>query len=170
MSDTTICEALERARRVFSVKPAAALKPNPSASARLLDGLRVEVAGPGDLRVFADMAPEFGGGGSAPGPGWYLRASLASCAAIRIKMRAAELGIALDRLEVTMHSDLDYRGMLEMDGVSPALSNLRMEVRIAAANTDASALRDLVQWAEARSPVSCTVRTAPQWDLRISTE
>jgi ribonuclease HI len=72
-------------------------------------------------------------------------------------------------MRIAAHDASDAR-RLEMDGVSPALSNLRMEVRIAAVNTDASALRDLVRWAEARSPVGCTVRTAAQWDLRISTE
>ena len=167
MSDTTIREALERVQRVFAAKPGTALKPNAPASARLLEGLRCEISAPDGLKVFADMPPEFGGGGTAPGPGWYLRAGMASCSAIRIKMRAAELGIALTRLEVTVHSQLDYRGVFDMDGVSPGLSNFRMEVRIAAADTDAAALRELVHWAEARSPVGCTVREAAHYALEV---
>jgi uncharacterized OsmC-like protein len=170
MSDTTIREALERARRVFAAKPAAALKPNAPASARMIDGLRCEIAAPDGLTVFADMPREFGGAGSAPGPGWYFRAGLAGCAAIRIKMAAAERGIALTRLEVAVHSEANYRGMLDMDGVSAALSNLRMEVRVAAVDTDATALRDLVHWAEAHSPVGCTVREAPRCVLEVHVE
>jgi uncharacterized OsmC-like protein len=170
MSDTTIREALERARRVFAAKPAAAVKPNAPASARILEGLRCEIAGPGGLKAFADMPPELGGTGTAPGPGWYFRAGLAGCAAIRIRMAAAERGIALGRLEVTVHSNSDSRGVLGMDGVSAALSDLRMEVRIGAAGTDATALRDLVHWAEAHSPIGCTVREVPRYALEIAVE
>jgi uncharacterized OsmC-like protein len=170
MSDTTIREALERARRVFAAKPAAAVKPNAPASARILEGLRCEITAPDGLKVFADMPPEFGGTGSAPGPGWYFRAGLAGCAAIRIRMAAAERGISIDRIEVAVRSDSDYRGMLGMDDVPPGLSNLRMEVRIAAAGIDATALRDLVHWAEGHSPVGCTVREAPRCALEVHVE
>jgi hypothetical protein len=85
-------------------------------------------------------------------------------------MAAAERGIALGRLEVTVHSNSDSRGVLGMDGVSAALSDLRMEVRLAAAGTDATALRDLVHWAEGHSPIGCTVREAPRYALEILVE
>jgi uncharacterized OsmC-like protein len=170
MSDMTIREALEKAQRVFAAKPAAALVQTPSASARILDGLRCEISGPAGEKVFADMQPAMGGGGTAPGPGWYLRAGLAGCAAIRIKMRAAELGIALTKLEVTAHSQMDARGLFGMDGVSAALSALRMEVRIGATGTGPEALRELVRWSDEHSPVGCTVREAPRCTLEVHVE
>lgn len=170
MSDPSIREALEKAQRVFSAKPAAALIQNPPASARIVEGLRCEISGPAGEKVFADMPPPMGGSGSAPGPGWYLRAGLASCTAVRIKMRAAELGILLTRLEVTVHSQTDARGMFGMDGVSAGLSGLRMEVRIGATGTRVEALRELVRWSEEHSPVSCTVREAPRCALEVLVE
>jgi uncharacterized OsmC-like protein len=167
MSDLTIREALEKAQRVFAAKPSAAANQNAPASARLLEGLRCEITGPDGTRVFADMPAAMGGDGSAPGPGWYLRAGIAGCAAIRIKMRAAELGIALTTLEITVHSQTDNRGIFGMAGVSAAMSGLRMEVRIGASGTEPEALRELVRWSEARSPVGCTIREAPQCALEV---
>lgn len=167
MSDESIRTALEKAQRVFAAKPAAAVNQNAPAAARLLEGLRCEITAPDGTRVFADMPPAMGGGGSAPGPGWYLRAGIAGCAAIRIKMRAAELGVPLTLLEVTVHSQTDYRGMFGINDGPIGLSGLRMEVRIGATGTEPEALRELVRWSEARSPVGCTLREAPGCALEV---
>jgi uncharacterized OsmC-like protein len=171
MSDLTIRDALEKAQRVFAAKPSAAINQNAPASARLLEGLRCEITGPDGTRVLADMPPAMGGDGSAPGPGWYLRAGMAGCAAIRIKMRAVELGIPLTLLEITVRSRSDQRGIFGMEDAGPTgLSDLRMEVRIGATGTDAESLRELVRWSEARSPVSCTIREAPECALEVIVE
>jgi uncharacterized OsmC-like protein len=107
------------------------------------------------------MPKPMGGEASSPNPGWFLRASMASCAATAIAMRAAVLGIAIDRLEVAVHSESDARGVLGMGDVSAALSNMRMDVKIGATGATAQQLEELVEWAEAHSPVSCTLRNAP---------
>jgi uncharacterized OsmC-like protein len=79
------------------------------------------------------MPTGVGGGSSAPSPGWLARAALASCDATVIAMRAAELGIPLQGLEVTVDSESDDRGLLGMDDAVPAgpLSS-RILVRIVA--------------------------------------
>ena len=73
-------------------------------------GLRCRVKGPsGELTT--DMATALGGGGSAPSPGWLLRAALASCDATIVAMEAARAGIELTDLTVTVVSESDNRGV-----------------------------------------------------------
>jgi uncharacterized OsmC-like protein len=105
------------------------------------------------------MPVDIGGTGSAPSPGWLLRAALANCDATVIAMRAAQLGILLERLEVTVGSESDDRGLLGLsDAVPPGPLGVRVTVRIAAKGASAEQLRELVQWAEQHSPVNDAVR------------
>jgi uncharacterized OsmC-like protein len=115
------------------------------------------------------MPPAMGGGAGAPNPGWYMRAAMASCCGTMIAMRAAQLGIALRALDVSVESESDNRGMLGLDdAISAGLSNLRTKVRIAAENATEQQLDELVRWAERHSPVGCTVRDAPRTSLDIT--
>jgi uncharacterized OsmC-like protein len=125
------------------------------------DGLRCRVETPEGAVVVTDMPAGVGGQGSAPSPGWVARAAQASCDATLIAMRAAELGVPLQRLEVTVDSESDDRGLLGMDEAVPAgpLSS-RIRVRIAAEGVDPARLRELVEWADRHSPVSDAVRRA----------
>jgi uncharacterized OsmC-like protein len=111
-----------------------------------------------------------GGNGFGPNPGWLFRASLASCLATVIAMRAAYLGIDLSTLEVAVESDGDNRGILGLDDrISAAMSALRTMVKIAARNCRPRQLEELVTWADKHSPVGCTVREAPKNTLTILT-
>ena len=108
-----------------------------------------------------------GGSASGPNPGWLLRGAMASCTATVIAMRAAKLGIELQQLEVTVESDSDNRGILGLDpSVSAGLAAVRTKVKIRG-SADAAALRELVAWAEAHSPVGCTVRQPSAASLEI---
>ncbi len=167
MSNTRVSQALGRAKAVFVERPAFARKANPSATAVLNEGLRFEITGPAGERAESDMPSPMGGEGSGPSPGWFLRASMASCTGTAIAMRAAVLGIALDKLEVSAHSESDARGVLGVGDTSAALSNMKMEVEIAARGATAQQLEELVQWAEAHSPVNCTLRNSPPIELEI---
>ena len=125
-------------------------------------GLRFRVEAPNGQAIYTDMPTGLGGGASAPSPGWYLRAALASCTATVIAMRAARLGITLTTLTVGVEADTDQRGLLGTDDrVSAGVSALRTHVRIGADGVDADTLRGLVTWGDAHSPVACTVRNAP---------
>ena len=95
-----------------------------------------------------------GGGDTGPSPGWLLRASLASCTATAIAMRAAMLGIELRELEVIVHADTDMRGAVGIDGISLALSGMRMAVKIGADNAPEGQLREIVEWAASQSTVA----------------
>jgi uncharacterized OsmC-like protein len=167
MSGSRVREALERLHRVFLERPAAAKKSHPPASATWHDGLRCEVTGPHGETVITDMPTAMGGDGVGPNPGWLLRASMASCTATVIAMRAARLGITLRSLKVTVHSESDARGLTGIDGVSTALSGMRMSIEIGADVPDQQ-LRDVATIGEAQSPVNCTLRERPPLAIDVS--
>lgn len=170
MSNLQARESLERAKRLFLEKPAAARKPNTSAKAVWRDGLSCEVSGPGAERAITDMPEPMGGKAVGSNPGWLLRAGMASCAATAIAMRAAMLGIALKTLEVKVESESDARGLVGIPDAPTALGSLRMSVRIGADGVDAAQLRELAAWGEAFSPVSCTLRSQPSVAVAIEVD
>jgi len=167
MSDHGVREAIEKLSSAISADPAKARAKGVPATARWSEGLKCEVTGPRGERVNTDMPPPMGGAGSAPNPGWYLRGAIASCTATVIAMRAARVGIELHTLEVTVESDADHRGLLGLDEQVPAGQHaVRMAVKISG-DAPAGKLRELVQWAEAHSPVGCTLKQAPACSLQI---
>jgi uncharacterized OsmC-like protein len=168
MSNLSAKASLERAQRLFVEKPAAAKRPNTTATAVWRDGLLCEIAGPAGEKATTDMPEPMGGGGAGSNPGWLLRAGIASCAATAIAMRAAMLGIALRTLEVNVQSESDARGLVGIPDASTALGNFRMSIRIGADGTDETTLRELAAWGEAHSPVSCTLRDRPPVAVDIS--
>ena len=167
MSNLRAREPLERARQIFLERPSSARKPNTSATAEWRSGLQCEVSGPSGERVVTDMPLPMGGESAGPNPGWLLRASMASCTATAIAMRAAQLGIELRSLQVGVHSESDARGLVGIDGFSTALSSMRMSIKIAADNVSENQLRELAAAAEATSPVSCTMRERPDVAVEI---
>jgi uncharacterized OsmC-like protein len=167
MSDPSVREAIERVSAAFAADPAKA-RAKSAATARLAEGLRFEVTGPREQRVATDMPPPMGGKGSAPNPGWLLRAAVASCLGTVIAMRAAKLGVALSTLEVTVESESDNRALLGLDeSVAAGLGGWRTQVTIGG-DAEAQTLRDIAAWAEAHSPVGCTLRKAAPCTLEIA--
>jgi uncharacterized OsmC-like protein len=168
MSVVSVREAIERVSAAISADPTKARAKNAPATARLAAGLQCELSGPNNERVVTDMPPAMGGTASGPNPGWLLRGALASCTATVIAMRAAKLGVALSNLEVTVESDSDNRGMLGLDeSVSAGLGAVRMKVRIGAVGESSDTLRQIVAWADAHSPVGCTMRQVTGCSLDI---
>jgi uncharacterized OsmC-like protein len=158
----SIRESFEKLSKLFAQDPGKARVKNPAATATLEDGLRFRVTGPHGERLSTDMPPGVGGGGSAPNPGWLLRASLASCTATVIAMRAAQVGVTPRSLQVSVTSESDTRGMLGTDDtVSAELFGLRTHVTIGADAATPDQLREIVRWADAHSPVGCTIRGSP---------
>ena len=81
MSSTEkIKNAFERVVKAFTAKPSLGLGTRKS-TARLVNGLTCEIT-EGEWKLSADMAEAAGGNASAPTPGVYGRAALASCLAI----------------------------------------------------------------------------------------
>jgi uncharacterized OsmC-like protein len=167
MSDATIRDAIERLGAAISGDPGKARARNAPASARLTEDLKCEVTGPHGERFVTDMPPAMGGTATGPGPGWLLRGALASCTATVVAMRAAKLGVTLQMLEVAVESESDNRGLLGLDdSISAGLGALRTRVKIRG-NAESHILRGIVLWAEAHSPVGCTVRQGAASALEI---
>ena len=154
---TPLVTALEGISAVFRDHPEKARAKNAPAKATLETGLRCRVSGPNGESIATDMSVALGGGATAPNPGWFMRASLAACNATVIALRAAQLGINLASLEVTVSSESDSRGMLGLhEQVRPGMDQLQVSVKISAPGAKADELSQLVTWALAHSPVGCT--------------
>ena len=168
MSIPKVREAIEHLSAAICADPVKARGKNIPATARLTEGLRCELSGPYNERLVTDMAPAMGGTASGPNPGWLLRGAIASCTATVIAMRAAKLGVALSNLEVTVETDSDLRGILGLDEkVSAGHGPVRMKVTIGSPTASPQILREIVTWADRHSPVTCTVRQAPECSLEI---
>jgi uncharacterized OsmC-like protein len=165
-----IREALETATAYLRGHPAEARYTDSPANATLVDGLVVRVTGPGGEEMTTDMSPSVGGTGTAPSPGWLLRAAEASCVVTLISMRAAMLGIGLQTLEVTVDSQSDDRGILGIDDTVPAgpLSG-RVAVRIGAHRVDAGQLREIAEWGVAHCPVCDALERAVPIEVEVTT-
>lgn len=118
-------------------------------------GLRFMAEGPGGAFVVSDMPKAVGGEGSAPSPGWLMRAALATCDATLIAMRAAQEGVELTTLKVTVDSESDDRGLLGLDDkVHAGPLNMRTRIQIGGEGASEEKLREIVKWAEIHSPVA----------------
>jgi uncharacterized OsmC-like protein len=146
MGTEQIRSAIEKAVDYVTEHPDEARYTDSAAVAILQDGLRCVVTGSGGESVVTDMPSSVGGGGSAPSPGWLFRASLASCTAALIAMRAAQLGVELDGLEVTADSESDDRGILGIDdAVRAGPLSIRIRVRMTSPATDQTGLSQLAE-------------------------
>lgn len=97
-----------------------------------------------------------------------MRAALANCDATVITMRAAQLGVTLTTLEVTVDSESDDQGLFGMDDTIPAGPlSVRTRIRIGADGVEAERLREIVQWAEAHSPVGDALNRAVPMKVEV---
>lgn len=161
MSIASIRQAIENVGQYFTQSPEAARSTDKAAVAVIEEGLRCRAEGPHGAVLVSDMPKGAGGGASAPTPGWFMRAALANCDATLIAMRAAQLGVELSKLEVTVSSQSDDRGIFGIGENIPAGPlSMQIHVRIAAPGTTPEQLHDIVAWAEAHSPVGDAMRRA----------
>lgn len=167
MTTEHIRQSIENALAYLADHPEESRYTDSSATA-VIEGLNSRVEGPGGAMVVSDMPKGVGGEDSAPSPGWLLRAAIASCDATVIAMRAAQEGIELSTLEVTVDSQSDDRGLLGVDDSVPAgpLST-RIRVRIAAKGVSPDRLHEIVEWADHHSPVSDAVQRAVPTNLEV---
>ena len=159
MSNAAIRDAVNAAMTYLTEHPDEARYTDSEATAVLEEGLAVTVTGPDGAAVRTDMPKSVGGGGSAPSPGWLLRAAQASCLATLIAMRAAQQGLTPGRIEVTVDSESDDRGILGIDESVPAgpLSS-RAVVHAERALLDQDKFDAVLRWAEIHCPVQDAVR------------
>jgi uncharacterized OsmC-like protein len=167
---STIRSAVEAAASYLTEHPDEARYRDSHARARLGEGLRVEVHGPGGEQLATDMPRGIGGGATVPSPGWYFRAAAASCVASLIGIRAAMVGLELpsDAVEVTVDSESDDRGILGLDdAIAAGALSLRVSVNLVAKAPDRATFEGVVRWAVDHCPVTDTTRRATPIELLI---
>lgn len=165
--DATIARAIRRARIHLEQHPEDAISPDRPATATIESGLRSTVPTPDGSVLITDMSRSVGGGESGPSPGWLLRAAYAACDATLIAMRAAEEGITLTKLEVTVDSESDSRGLVGAGDAPAGPLRYRVKVAIAAEGATDERLREVVEWAREHSPVDDAIRRAVPVDVEI---
>jgi len=112
MSENHIQQSIEGVIKYLSEHPDECRYTDKTATAVVEEGLRCRAEGASGATLISDMPKAIGGGGAAPSPGWLFRAALANCDATLIAMRAAQTGVTLTTLEVTVDSESDDRGLL----------------------------------------------------------
>jgi uncharacterized OsmC-like protein len=128
------------------------------------------VTGPNGEAVESDMVPAVGGAGSAPSPGWLLRAAQASCVATLVAMRAAMLGLTIRTLEVEVDSVSDDRGILGLDESVPAgplSASLRVTLLLDEGSNDG--IDEIISWAVDHCPATDALRRSVPLDVTINT-
>ena len=130
--------------------------------ADLTDPLHAEIA-PDSLPgvVFRSGAhPAVGGEGDAPCSADVLLAALAACQEITTRMVAANMGIDLEELEVTVEGDWDPRGTLAMGREFPVgLTAVRAHTRVVIAGDERGERADrLLRSAERYCVILSTLR------------
>lgn len=174
MGQQEIKQALDGAIEFLTANPDEARYTDSPATARLTDpqGLRASVSGPDDASMSTDMPTSVGGTNTTASPGWYLRAAEASCVATLIGMRAAQLGVTLTEVEVTVDSESNDWGILGIGddsgrGVSAGPLNTRVAARVRAGGADEATIRGIVEWAVAHCPVTDAVRRAVPMTIEV---
>jgi uncharacterized OsmC-like protein len=170
MDDGRIGEAIAGAVAYLRANPEDARSTDSLATARIVDGLVVEVTGPDGARARTDMVASVGGTATAPSPGWLLRAAEASCVATLVAMRAAVTGVELASLEVDADSVSDDRGILGIDDtVRAGPLSARIAVRITASGVPDRVLREIVRWGIAHCPVFDAVERGVPIAVEVTT-
>lgn len=168
MEGERIREATARVIQFFASNPDKGAVNDKAAVARVEGGLLCRAEGPNGAVLVSDMPRSVGGNASAPTPGWFLRAALANCDATVIAMRAAQLGIVLRHLQVTVESTSDDRGMFGIAADIPAgPQSVRLRVEIGADGASPEQLREIVHWAEQHSPVGDAIRRSIPTTLEV---
>ena len=151
--------AVKRVRDIFMRRPSVA-QARKTATARLVgNGWRTEVQ-LGSHTLVLDMPEALGGEDTGPNPGDLMRGALAACLVKIYAMHAARFGVELEAVEVTVETDIDLSAAWGIEtGQAPGFSAVRYTTTIA---TDAppERVRELVAYAEARSPSLDDLRRA----------
>jgi uncharacterized OsmC-like protein len=87
----------------------------------------------------------------------FLLHALAGCVTTTTVLHAAARGIEIESLSTTLVGGLDLQGLLALDDVPAGYQSIRIEMAIKARNASDEQLDDLLQFAQAHSPVCNTV-------------
>ena len=167
MALTKIREAIVNVEKYFKENLDTGPRADIRATAVMENGLRCRIQSPDGNSIYTDMAEIVGGANTASSPGWLCRASIASCDATLLAMRAARQGIVLETVEVTVDAMSDGRGMFLDEGVSPGSSEVHINFRVGAEDVSPEKLQELVDWVIEHSPVSTDIVRAVDVSIEL---
>jgi uncharacterized OsmC-like protein len=143
-------DIISETERKFRDDPAAA-RGTPAVTATLVNGRARLSAGP--FNWDADLPASIGGTNLAPSPTAYLLGALAGCAvAFLHDTLAPQFGVRIDAIKAVAKCSTDARGLLGMDGASPELGDIALEVEITTPDGDEKTARLFDAW-KARCPI-----------------
>ena len=112
--------------------------------------------------------PFAGGSGDGPCSGDILLASLAACQEVTLRMVAAVMGVQLEKVDIVVEGDMDFRGTMGSDRETPVgFQKIRTKVDITA-DAPADRLERLAQRAEKFCVVASTLRESPEMTTEIN--
>jgi uncharacterized OsmC-like protein len=141
--------AFDRNAKALKLRPSLG-RNSATTTAKVRDGLVCEIDA-GAWHFTTDMPAALGGTESAPTPGVYGRAALASCLATSYVLYAAKLGVPIGALEVEVQTDYDHGAMFGVSDSPPGYLEVRYLVRVQSGAAEAEVLRVLDE-ADAHSP------------------
>jgi uncharacterized OsmC-like protein len=107
---------------------------------------------------WSDLPRTLGGSAQAPSPSTLLLSALASSAVVLVRdTLAPQLGVAVESVEATARCDSDYRGLLSLDGVDPALGGVDLRIQVVSSDGEEAVAKLYRVWEE-RSPVFLALR------------
>ena len=114
----------------------------------------------------AGAHPMAGGEGDLACSGDLLLVSLAACQEITLRMVAAAMGIELRQVEIQVDGDLDFRGTMGIDQVTPVgFQRIRTTIRF-----DADAPADRLQRLATRAERYCVVGATLREGTELTTD
>ena len=158
-------EIIQATEALYRANPDGA-RGTPSVRGRLVDG-RAELSA-GAHTWHADLPPALGGTGSAPSPTQYLLGALAGCAVAFIyDTLAPQSGITVDDLTVVARCRTDARGLLGIEGATPDLEEIELEISVAT-SASAERLATLEEVWRERCPIFLAITKANQTSVRLT--
>lgn len=143
-------DILAAAQERFRTDPTTA-RSTPSVTATLTNGHARLSAGP--FNWDADLPAALGGQNLAPSPTAYLLGALAGCAvAFLHDTLAPQFGVRIDAVTAVASCASDARGLLGMDDVSPALTDIAIDIEVTSPDPEDKTGPMLAAWRE-RCPI-----------------
>ena len=126
-------------------------KSSPTVTATLVNGRARLSAGP--FNWDADLPAALGGENLAPSPTAYLLGALAGCAvAFLHDTLAPAFGVQIDDVTAVARASSDARGLLGLDGISPDLADLALDIKVSSPSPKDRVEAMLAAWRE-RCPI-----------------
>ncbi len=150
-SPEVIRQSLERAVETVTLRPNRGQRTYANV-ATIAEGTHCRVVEQHDDLVL-DIPKSVGGGGEGPSPSMILRSAITSCVAIGVKQWAARHEVPVDRVDVTLETDVDARGQLGVrDDIAPGFLGMRLVISVLSA-ADPNVVDDVVRKSLKYSPL-----------------